>query len=84
MAHWWSSKCWCSTKWKYGKFTNDPNKLYDDSNGAILPLGGIFGHKGYALTILIEILAGGLTSSGYVNEKNKVIYFIVISPNLVL
>ena len=67
---------------KYGKFTNDPNKLYDDSNGAILPLGGIFGHKGYALTILIEILAGGLTSSGYVNEKNNKqgngVFFIII------
>ena len=48
-----------------------------------MPLGGIFGHKGYALTILIEILAGGLTSSGYVNETNQKqgngVMFIVIN-----
>ena len=63
--------------------TNNPKKLYNDFNGSIMPLGGIFGHKGYALTILIEILAGGLTESGYVNEKNKKqgngVIFIIIN-----
>ena len=66
------------------KKANPKDKQYKlvDGEGAILPLGGIFGHKGYALTILIEILAGGLTSSGYVNEKNNKqgngVFFIII------
>ena len=68
---------------KFGNVTNNPKKLYNDFNGSIMPLGGIFGHKGYALTILIEILAGGLTESGYVNEKNKKqgngVIFIIIN-----
>ncbi|MEO6567950.1 MAG: Ldh family oxidoreductase, partial [Opitutaceae bacterium] len=43
-----------------GQPTNDPSVLFADPKGAILPLGGIeFGHKGYALGLLIEALSGG-------------------------
>jgi LDH2 family malate/lactate/ureidoglycolate dehydrogenase len=37
--------------------TRDPHVLYDDPRGTILPLGGeAFGHKGYALGLLVETM----------------------------
>lgn len=41
--------------------TDDPTVFYGDPPGTILPMGG---HKGYALSILVEILAGALTGGG--------------------
>ncbi len=45
-----------------GDPTTDPRKLYD--GGAILPAGG---HKGFALSLLVEILGGALTGAGCVS-----------------
>lgn len=42
--------------------------FYGPPMGGILPLGGPVGHKGYALGVMIEMLAGGLTGAGYVSE----------------
>jgi hydroxycarboxylate dehydrogenase B len=40
-----------------GRPTNDPNVLYAKPPGTILPLGGpAFGHKGYALGLLVEAM----------------------------
>ncbi len=47
-----------------GRISDDPNDLYGPPRGAILPLGGIVGHKGYALSVMIDILSGGLSSAG--------------------
>jgi uncharacterized oxidoreductase len=44
-----------------GRPTNDPRVFYADPPGAILPFGG---HKGYALGMLAEMLAGALTGGG--------------------
>lgn len=44
-----------------GRPTNDPEALYH--GGAILPAGG---HKGFALSLLVEILGGALTGAGCV------------------
>jgi uncharacterized oxidoreductase len=45
-----------------GKPIHDPN---DFDKGAVLPLGGIqFGHKGYGLAMMIDVLAGGLSWAG--------------------
>lgn len=41
-----------------GQPTTDPLVFYGDPPGAILPLGG---HKGYGLSVLVEVLAGALT-----------------------
>ena len=43
-----------------GKPTNDPNKFYGPPWGGILPLGGAAGHKGFALSLLVELLGGAL------------------------
>jgi len=42
-----------------GRPTNDPQAFYASPPGAILPLGG---HKGYGLSVIVEVLAGALTS----------------------
>ena len=47
-----------------GRMSTDPNDLYGPPHGAILPLGGIVGHKGYALSVMIDVLSGGLSSAG--------------------
>jgi uncharacterized oxidoreductase len=44
-----------------GRPTTDPRVFYSDPPGAILPFGG---HKGYALGMLAEMLAGALTGGG--------------------
>lgn len=45
---------------KHGNPTSDPQAQFDD--GAILPFGG---HKGYALSVMIELLSGGLSGAGF-------------------
>lgn len=48
-----------------GKLSDDPEALYTDPPGAILPAGGeLQGHKGFALSILIEVLTSGLAGAG--------------------
>ena len=46
-----------------GRPTTDPNDL--GRGGALLPLGGPEGHKGYGLSVMVEILSGILTGLGY-------------------
>ena len=52
-----------------GNSVTDPDRFYQQG-GAVLPLGGMqFGHKGYGLGFLVDILAGGLTWAGCSNDK---------------
>ena len=46
-----------------GRATTDPHALA--AGGAVLPLGGPEGHKGYGLSAMIEILSGVLTGLGF-------------------
>src|ERR1700760_3992619 len=46
-----------------GKQTTDPSK--HRQGGALLPLGGSEGYKGYGLAVMVEILCGLLTGLGY-------------------
>jgi uncharacterized oxidoreductase len=44
-----------------GAPTTDPNSLYSNPPGTILPLGGSrLGHKGFSLGMLVEVMAGTL------------------------
>ncbi|MCH2664656.1 Ldh family oxidoreductase [bacterium] len=55
-----------------GKPTNDPNKLYAEPPGSILPLGGMTaGHKGYGLNVAIELLAGVLSGNGCIGKDQR-------------
>ena len=49
-----------------GKATTDPNTLYGDPPGTILPAGG---HKGYSLALMVEILSGILARAGHCTES---------------
>lgn len=45
--------------------TTNPEDLYTSPRGALLPLGGLeAGHKGYALSFVIEVLSGALSRAG--------------------
>lgn len=44
-----------------GEPSTSPKEYYDDPPGALLPFGG---HKGYALSIFCEIMAGAMTGAG--------------------
>jgi LDH2 family malate/lactate/ureidoglycolate dehydrogenase len=48
-----------------GRPTTDPHALYQEPRGAILPLGGSAGHKGFGLAMVVEILGGILARGGY-------------------
>ena len=54
-----------------GKLTSNPKDFYEKPKGAILPLGGIASHKGFALSMAIDILAGALSNAGCTSNKNK-------------
>ena len=45
-----------------GRQTTDPRQL---KGGALLPLGGSEGYKGYGLAVIVEILCGLLTGLGF-------------------
>jgi len=48
-----------------GRPTADPNALYGNPPGTILPAGG---HKGYCLALMIEVLGGIMARGGYSKE----------------
>ena len=52
-----------------GNPTTDPADLA--RGGAMLPLGGPEGHKGYGLSVMVEIFSGILTGLGYGNETSE-------------
>jgi LDH2 family malate/lactate/ureidoglycolate dehydrogenase len=48
-----------------GQLSDDPSDFFTTPPGSILPLGGqAFGHKGFALAILVEALTSGLAGHG--------------------
>lgn len=47
-----------------GRPTTDPGDFYRNPPGAILPLGGDMAHKGYGLSVMIDVVCGILSGSG--------------------
>jgi len=47
-----------------GRPSTDPTDLYGPPMGAILPLGGAMGFKGFGLSVMIDVFAGMLSGSG--------------------
>ena len=65
-----------------GKVTHDPNQFYGPPRGAILPFGGHVGYKGYALSLLVEILGGTLLGS-LIDDETRLgngLCLIIINP----
>ncbi len=50
-----------------GRPTRDPNVMYTEPHGALLPFGG---HKGYALAVVTELLAGALSGGPTIQPGN--------------
>ena len=65
-----------------GKSTRDPKKFYENPKGSILPLGGISGYKGFALSMAVDILGGALSGAGCSGpqkaQHGNAVTFIVI------
>ncbi len=51
-----------------GKPSTNPDDFYH--GGALLPMGGTVGHKGYCLAFMVEIMGGIMTRDGY-NDGTK-------------
>jgi uncharacterized oxidoreductase len=69
-----------------GNPTTDPNQLYGDPPGTILPMGGNQAYKGFGLAFMIEMLCGGLSGGRCAEEGNpppigNCVTFIVIAPD---
>jgi uncharacterized oxidoreductase len=52
-----------------GHSTTDPQVLYQEPRGAMLPLGGLAGHKGFGLAMVVEILSGILAGGGFAGQQ---------------
>ncbi|MEN9558812.1 MAG: hypothetical protein RLZZ502_23 [Pseudomonadota bacterium] len=53
-----------------GNGTTDPNVLWQEPKGSILPLGGFLaGHKGFALGLMVEAMTGGLSGLGRADDR---------------
>ena len=52
-----------------GNSALDPKQFYHDPRGAILPLGGISAHKGFALSLAIDALSGALSGAQCSNAQ---------------
>jgi uncharacterized oxidoreductase len=68
-----------------GNPTTDPNQLYGDPPGSILPMGGDQAYKGFGLAFMIEMLAGGLSGGscshpGAPPPVGNDVLFLVIAP----
>jgi uncharacterized oxidoreductase len=50
-----------------GAPTTDPEVMYQEPHGSLLPFGA---HKGYALAVLTELLAGALSGGGTIQPDN--------------
>jgi L-lactate dehydrogenase len=67
-----------------GHATRDPNAFFTDPPGSIMPLGGAeYGHKGFALGLLLEALTSALAGHGRADEPTEwgaSVFVLVIDP----
>jgi LDH2 family malate/lactate/ureidoglycolate dehydrogenase len=68
-----------------GEATDDPNALFTDPPGTLLPTGGReYGHKGYNLALTIEALSQGLSGHGRADRPTRwgaSVYVQVMDPD---
>ena len=66
-----------------GHATRDPGSLFREPHGFLLPAGG---HRGYALSLLVEVLAGILSGAGFANanpgpEEMNGLFILALNPS---
>lgn len=69
-----------------GRPTTDPNQLYGDPPGSILPMGGSQAYKGFGLAFMIEMFTSGLSGAPCAHPDppppvGNAALFMVISPD---
>jgi len=66
-----------------GNETQDPNAFYGPPMGRLLPFGGPVGYKGYALSLLVELLGGTLAGESPTGADRPVnsMWLIAIDPD---
>jgi hydroxycarboxylate dehydrogenase B len=68
-----------------GRPTTDPSVLYEPPLGSILPMGGTQAYKGFGLSLVLDMLSGGLTGGhssfpGAPPAKGNNVVFLVLNP----
>ncbi len=68
-----------------GRPTTDPNDLYADPPGSILPMGGAQAYKGFGLSLMIEILTGALSGGvvarqPFYPKKGNCVFIMLLDP----
>ncbi|MFO0870105.1 MAG: Ldh family oxidoreductase [Pirellulales bacterium] len=68
-----------------GRPTTDPNTLYQNPPGSILPMGGAQAYKGFGLGLMIEILTGALSGGVCAREvpypkKGNCVFVLLLDP----
>jgi uncharacterized oxidoreductase len=68
-----------------GRPTTDPNTLYGNPPGSILPMGGAQAYKGFGLGLMIEILTGALSGGNCAKrvpypKKGNCVFILLIDP----
>jgi len=68
-----------------GRPTNDPADLYADPPGSILPMGGTQPYKGFALSLMVEIMTGALSGGVCAravpaNQIGNCVFMMVLDP----
>ena len=69
-----------------GEPTQDPNTLYGDPPGTILPMGGDQAYKGFGLSLMIDIFSGAISGGLCAREtpltpKGNCVFMMLIDPN---
>lgn len=55
-----------------GRPATDPAAFYGPPRGALLPLGGLAGHKGFGLSLVVEALSGALSGAGTTRDFGSI------------
>jgi uncharacterized oxidoreductase len=71
-----------------GQPTTDPNALYATPPGTIRPMGGDQPFKGFALGLMVEVLAGALSGGVCIretpiNQNGNCVFMLVLDPSQV-
>ena len=69
-----------------GEPTQDPNTLYGDPPGTILPMGGDQAYKGFGLSLMIDIFSGAISGGLCAREtpitpKGNCVFIMLLDPN---
>ena len=68
-----------------GRPTNDPNVLYQNPQGSILPMGGAQAYKGFGLGLMVEIFTGAISGGVCAKpvpypKKGNCVFMMLLDP----